>query len=74
MVGAVLERYSYYSSSQDNWFANKGAAITSGLFKYDPVNGYSVARRQLATIEMYQDKKERWQPKIRTFDVDDNLT
>jgi hypothetical protein len=68
-----IERKSSYCSAQDNWYINKGAAITSGLFKYDPENNYSVARRQLATVELWEHKQDRWQPKIRIFDVNSDF-
>ncbi len=71
-----ISRKSTYCGSGKDVTSNKGSAITSGLFIYDPDPPkpsdpvYSIARRQLALIHMKQWKTGTWEPYIRTFDVD----
>lgn len=72
-----IEMKSFYCSGNDDIYCNKGAAITSGLFKYSPSNdannNYSVARRQLAIIHQSEYKEGIWQPHLSTYDVDNNF-
>ena len=62
-----------YCGKEDAEYCNKGAAITSGFFKLDNKNGYTVNRRQLAVVTAYEIDDRQWLPFVSSYDVDDNL-
>ena len=57
----------------DWWKSSVGASIASGLFKYDPDDDYSTARRQIAVARIAWNKNQWDTLYVDIFDIDDKL-
>jgi hypothetical protein len=69
-----ISRKSSFNGCKDiTMTSNKGLAIASGLFKYDPDNNFSMARRQLAMVYLGQKNEKAWAPNIAYLEVDEDL-